>query len=119
MKEIFNKLYYIAEQQIQNNPNVEQVVVLRTDAPWVYSFENRVLSHGSEDEDRLLQELIDKGDTVVEYIVCMWKDGGLDTPSHHFRKRLLELSEKNAEAKILLQGETPMVKTLKATMPGE
>ena len=40
-------------------------------------------------------------------------------PSHHFRKRLLELSEKNAEAKILLQGETPMVKTLKATMPGE
>ncbi len=116
--DMWNKLYYIAKEQMQNNPKAEQIVVLRTDKPWVYSFENRVLSHGSEDEDKLIQDLIENGDTNVRYIVCMWKEAlALDVPSYHFRKRLLEISEKNAEAEILLQGEALMVKTLKETMP--
>lgn len=57
------------------------------------------------DETQFIKMLQEKADCELKYIVCMWKNGNVDIPSMHFRKRLLEISPKNADAKTVVLTE--------------
>ena len=75
------------------------------------------------DEEQFIKMLQEKADCELKYIVCMWKNGNVDIPSMHFRKRLLEISPKNADAMFVVLTEDGNggfalgVRTVKQCMP--
>lgn len=56
-------------------------------------------------EKAFLQSLVDKNDTVINKIVCIWSDKSLDVPSHDLREMICALHPDNANAGMLLQGD--------------
>lgn len=108
-----------AERQVQANPEADQVIAVKTAKGNTYHFANHQVQAGSRaDEDRFVELLREKDDVTVQYLVAMWNTCGIDLPSMHFRRRLLELSPQNAEAVIPLQGEGGyLMRTIGSTMP--
>jgi len=51
-------------------------------------------------------------DTEIEYLLCLWQNGGIDLPSYRFREMLYETDQRNTECKIfvLTQNGTSVVK---------
>lgn len=95
-----------ARRQVRENPDAEQIIVVKTAKGNLYHFANYgVISGSTADEVRFVALLREKEDTEILYLVAMWSSGGVDLPSHHLRSRLLELSPKNGEAVMPLQGE--------------
>jgi len=93
----------------------EQVIAVRTMKDNIYHFPNYILDSvehngnseklvvgSTENEDKFIKMLLEKGDGELKHIVCMWNTGGVDVPSMHFRKLLLEASPKNADAKFVV-----------------
>lgn len=112
-KELFS-LQDAARKLLRQAPDTEQVIVLKTAGKTVFQFPNDPYDEQREAENRFLQALQDGGDIRISYLVCMWKTGGVDVPSMHFRQQLLELCRENGEAFVLLQGEAgPVAKKLK------
>lgn len=106
----------LAEQLIQTDPTARQVIVVKTAGGDLRHF----LSHSAGDtseEDAFLEALRETGDAELRLCLCMWHNGQIDVPSHHFRRRLLELSPQNAQTCIPLQGEGSVsMKTVASTM---
>lgn len=72
-----------------------------------------------EQENRFLNSLAERGETVISRGLFMWKSGEMDIPSANFRKRLEELDSANLEAEFLLRGGNGFVpKKLVAMRPG-
>lgn len=114
----FASLFNEAKEQLHNNPTAEQIVVIKTANDNMYYFVNNLSVKGTADEDCFIEMLLDKDNVEIKYIVCMWNDYGIEIPSMNFRKRLLEICEKNAEALMLLQGENGFfAKEIKWSMP--
>jgi len=65
----------------------------------------------NDDFDSTVQSLRESGDTAVQKVLAMWKDGWADLPSYAFRTALLELDPANAETELV-----GTRKTLDATM---
>ena len=58
---------------------------------------------GAKGEDTALAAL--EQDRKVLAVLAMWKGGGLEIPSMHFRQGLLALAPENGETRVILQGE--------------
>lgn len=65
----------------------------------------------NDDFGSTIQSLRESGDTAVQKVLAMWKDGTGDLPSYAFRTALLELDPSNAETELV-----GTRKTLNATM---
>lgn len=78
----------------------EQVILVQTAAGEVLYCLNRDVSR-PEDEDGFLAQIREHGQ--LEWIVCMWRGGGVDLPSCHFRKGLLDLCPENGNARMVLR----------------
>ncbi len=105
MKEELNALAETAKAKVAAFPAAEQVVVIKTAQDNVYAFANDVLSKGEEDERTFLKGLCDKGETELAYVVCVWKNGGVEIPAMHFLKLILEADPKNAKTRLAVEGE--------------
>lgn len=104
------ELVQMAEKLVSMSLQAEQIIVVETVKSNVYHFENHLHIGGQFDarlldEERFVRMLKEKNDSEVKYIVCMWKNGGVEIPSMHFRKLLLEVSPKNADAMFVVLTE--------------
>lgn len=54
------------------------------------------------EEKSMLAGLRAAGDTQIRYLLCMWRDGGVDIPSLAFRRMTVELDPQNAAALLLV-----------------
>lgn len=108
-----------AEHRIQENPDADQVIVVKTSKANVYHFANYQVQAGNrEDEIRFINLLREQDDKEILYLAAMWNNGEVDLPSHHFRSLIMELSPRNGEAVMPLRGEVGyLVRTVGATMP--
>ena len=108
-----------AERLLRENPEAEQVIVAKTAKGNLHHCANhRILAGDPTEEVRFVQLLRERGDTEIRCLAALWSNGCADVPSMHLRERLLELSEKNAEAVLPLRGEDGWsVKTIRDTMP--
>ena len=52
--------------------------------------------------DQSISMLHKENITTVTNIICMWKGGTVDVPSHQFVKKLCEINPENKNAEILL-----------------
>lgn len=112
----YYELVQRAKELVLLNPSVDQVIIVKTEKSNIYHFTNRLYIDGmftgkSEDEEKFVEMLSDKKDQVIRYIVCMWNCCSIDVPSMNFRELLLEASEKNAEAMLVLQSVTELILT--------
>ena len=112
----YYELVQRAKELVLLNPSVDQVIIVKTEKSNIYHFTNRLYIDGmftgkSEDKEKFVEMLSDKKDQVIIYIVCMWNCCSIDVPSMNFRELLLEASEKNAEAMLVLQSVTELILT--------
>lgn len=116
-----NYLMNIAEQAMESRPQAEgmqEITVVITSRDNIYTGTTGDAQWGAE----LIKQLEAQGDTRVTHLVtwiCSTEHRkGLDLPSYQFRKRLMELDEKNAFALLVMQGhECLRASTIGATMP--
>ena len=109
----------MGEKQRKENPAAEQIIIVKTTKDNIYFCVNYNIMQGNyEDEKQFFQMLVDVNDVEVKYIVCMWKNGGVDIPSANFRKNLFAICPKNEEAIWVGLGEKGLIyKTLKDIHP--
>lgn len=118
----YQELVQMAKEFVLLNPSVDQVIVVKTEKSNIYHFTNQLYIDGtfnekSEDEEKFVQMLLDKEEQVLRYIVCMWNGCSIDVPSMNFRKLLLEASEKNTEAMLVVQSIPDLIlKKMSITM---
>lgn len=113
----YRELMGEAETQVRSHASADQVIVVKTAKSNTYCFANPAKSGVYDEEDRFVQMLSVRGDSQIQYIVCMWNSCEIDIPSMNFRKRLLAACPKNAEAGIILRtAEKLIVKTLSQCM---
>lgn len=113
----FSRLIQSARCQLPLNPGADQVIAVETAKGITLYFAND-LGAGPRDEDRFVQTLLDRNDTAVKYLVCMWSTGSIDLPSMHLRKRLVEIDPENGHTLMLLQtADSPAVRTIRWSMP--
>ncbi len=94
-----------AERRLHEEPGAQQAVVLRSAMGGVYAFSLRDWTDAAP-EDEVLHELRERGDTAIELLVCLWQQGlSPDLPSIRFRRSLLALDARNADTRILVNGE--------------
>ena len=98
---IFEELKEKAEQKIEIEQNAVQIIVVRTNKNSIYLFVNYRM--GTE-ETQFINSLLEKKDTIITELLCMWNSNELDVPSMNFRKMLMDLHPDNKKAKLLLQG---------------
>ena len=113
----FESLIGEAKNMLRLNPEADQTVVVRTKSNRIFSFACK-MDELSETEDTFVQRLVEANATEIKHVVCMWYEFGIDQPSMHFRKRLLEISAKNGDAQVLLQGADDFhLRTINSLMP--
>ena len=94
-----------AENRLSEDPAAQQLIALQSAKGKNYVFSVRDWTDPAP-EEAFLNKLRDSGDTEIELLVCLWRDGMcLDLPSMRFRQALTALDERNAEALILMNGE--------------
>lgn len=112
MEDTKNREYYElvqkAKELVALHPSADQVIVVETEKSNIYHFANHLHVDGlclekSDDEEKFVQMLLDKGEPVLKYIVCMWNEYSIDVPSMNLRKLLMAASEKNADAMLVLK----------------
>lgn len=108
-----SEFYYLldeAEKLIRADPSADQVIVVRTAKGSVCHLLNRSIMAGdTKEEDAFFTMLIDREETAIQAVVCMWNNRSIDLPSSHFRHRLMELCPDNQNAVVLLQGENALI----------
>ena len=83
----------------------EQVIALQTAAGNVHVIYNQQVTAGNYEAEKTLFALLEQErDTHVLYVAALWRNGGADLPSFHFRRRLIELDHRNFETLLLMQG---------------
>ena len=108
-----------AQALLSANPDIQQVIVLRTIQGNLYSVVNRRILDGDyREEDACLRQLREKDDTQVLSILAMGDAHWPEVTSTHFNLGLIALNPENDDARIFLQGrEGIMVKRLKIVLP--
>lgn len=99
---IFEELKEKAKQKTEVEQNAAQVIVVRTNKKNIYLFVNHEIS--IEEERQFINSLLEKNDTIITELLCMWNSKELDVPSWNFRTLLIELHPDNKKAKLVLQG---------------
>ena len=114
----FAELYEEAKKLIKSDSSAQQVLVALTSKLQMYHFTNHdIMSADITEEETFIKMLMDKNDTEVKYMVCMWDGFMLDVPSQHLRSRLTQINPLNGNTRILLQGnETWTTKELIKTV---
>ena len=106
-------------KQLQENPDAEQIVGVKTVNNNLYFAVNRDIRNGDyQKEKELFNALRKNRDRQVAYFVTMWNDQTPDMCSHNFRKGLLQLDPENKNAMTVLRGaEKYYVKPLSSLLP--
>ena len=118
----FEGLVGQAKNMLHITPEAVQVIVVRTKKNRIMYFINKMdvsnIEAFNEAEETFIQRLIYENETEIKHLVCMWDSYGVSVPSIYFRERLLEISPKNEDAQIMVQGADDFyMKKLKVTMP--
>ena len=116
-------LINLAEKYLDAKPpagGVQEATVLITTRDKIYIGTTGDVQWGAE----LIRHLEENDDTQVTHMVTLLRSTGAevrqgpDVPSWKFRKKLLEMNEKNAYALLVLQGyECLRARTIGSTMP--
>lgn len=115
----FHLLKSHAEALLSANPDIKEVIVLRTIKGNLYSVVNRCILDGDyREEDACLGQLREKDDTQVLSILAMGDARWPEVTSAHFNLGLVALNPENEDARIFLQGrDCIMSKRLKVVLP--
>lgn len=113
--DIFEKMMGTARDILNNAEKGEYtqaIVLLSANGAEYAALIKNALSEDKSDEKALLERLTIANDTEIEYLLCLWQDGGIDLPSYRFREMLYETDQRNTECKIfvLTQNGTSVVK---------
>lgn len=104
------RLFTEAEQLLKTEKTAQQIIVVQTSKFNVYHCANRdIVSGDTTDEDCFVKMLYEKSDIEIKYIICIWNDCTIDIPSMHLRRSLIDLSPKNLNTLVLLQGEGAII----------
>lgn len=116
----FEALLRETENFLAAHPQAQQAVSVWTVRGNLRQFFSAHIMEGDHsEEDAFLSMLREKGEPEVQKLVCLFRDtaGWPELASYHLRQGLAELDPANADALLLLQGETgPVVKRLGATL---
>lgn len=112
------ELLHAAEKLVTSENSTSQgmqVIVVLTAKSHSYSFVNHnVMGDDLTDEKNFIDGLVERGETEIKYLVCMWQKYMLDIPSQHMRELLMKLNPLNKEMYLLLMGtEGYVIKKLK------
>lgn len=100
------ELLHEAEKFITSKDSPQQVIVVRTAKAHTYSFANHNIMNGDlTEEENFINELVEKEDTEIICLVCMWNKCELDIPSQHMRTLFTKINPLNREAAVLMRGE--------------
>ena len=115
----FEPLIELAHKYVVEYPTAQQIVLVKTVKNNTYFCVNKAILEGEfEDENRLIKRLVDADDVEIEFIVGICGNGGLQAPSYHFKKSILEICPKNEEAIYVARGINGKVfKRIKSAMP--
>lgn len=114
----FEVLVAEAKNEVRQHPDAEQVVVVRTAKNRIRRFIFQSMEEVLQDDNAFVHQLVEQDDVQIKHIVCMWNNYGVEVPSIGLRKSLLEVSEKNEDALMILQRDYDFVfRTIKSTMP--
>ena len=106
----YDQMMRVADSVLgENNKNVLQVLVTKTEDGHISSFVNDL----SENEE--IKFLSAQKETLV-VLLCVWTNGLIDLPSIRIRKNLMQINPKNADTVIYLQGEKLRTKLLSDTI---
>ena len=113
--DIFEKMMGTARDILNNAEKGEYtqaIVLLSANGAEYAALIKNALSKDKSDEKALLERLTVANDTEIEYLLCVWQNGGIDLPSYRFREMLYETDQRNTECKIfvLTQNGTSVVK---------
>lgn len=107
--EIFDNMVSTAKEILsdaQKSEYTQAVVFLTSSKKEYYVLINNALSPDKECEGDLVANLKANDDTEISYVLCMWHDESVDLPSYDFRKMLLQMDERNANAEIFVLTES-------------
>lgn len=121
-----NYLLVLAEKEMKSCPageGMQCITALMTEHDKIFIG----ITSGLQDGSQLIDKMKQDGETQVTHLVTLVQGGRgagdyppLDVCDYGFRKRLLELNEKNAFALMLLQGQECLVaRTVESTMPAK
>lgn len=107
-----------SKNEILSYPDYDQLITVKTIKSNMYSFANKIECMNAHYEEDFINQLIRQEDFEIEYVVCVWNDGSLDIPSMNFRQLLLQASEKNNHAILVMLGENGIIgRELASCMP--
>ena len=96
----FERMMNAAEAELskaEKSQYIQAIVLLSVKGNEYSTLIKNALSKEKSDETALLKRIKDLNDTEIRYALCLWQDGGIDIPSHWFRKSLCTLDPKNTE----------------------
>ena len=96
----FERMMNAAEAELskaEKSQYIQAIVLLSVKGNEYSTLIKNALSKEKSDETDLLKRIKDLNDTEIRYALCLWQDGGIDIPSHWFRKSLCTLDPKNTE----------------------
>ncbi|MBE6531235.1 MAG: hypothetical protein E7679_03980 [Ruminococcaceae bacterium] len=113
--DIFEKMMGTARDILNNTEKGEYtqaIVLLSANGAEYAAIIKNALSEDKSDEKALIERLTIANDTEIEYLLCLWQNGGIDLPSYRSREMLCETDTRNTECKIfvLTQNGTSVVK---------
>ena len=106
----YDQMMRVADSVLgENNKNVLQVLVTKTEDGHISSFVNDL----SENEEI---KFLSAQKETLDALLCVWANGQTDLPSIRIRKNLMQINPKNADTIIYLQGEKFRTKLLSDTI---
>ena len=108
----FQELVSHAENLLQTDASAQEVLVVRTAKDNVFHcFNHDIMSGDYSEEEAFAQMLIEREDTQIPHIVCMWAGRmclkhipSVDVPSWHMRQLLTKIDPRNGETEVIVNG---------------
>lgn len=117
------KLLAMIDECLQENPQADQAVAVRTAAGNTFCFANNIDSHTAE--DRFVEMLVQKGEAAITHVGCKFGNRyrdehsmGISPISRYLLEKIVLLDERNRYARhFLLESTWPLDNFLPSDFP--
>lgn len=100
------ELFHKAEELIISDDSAQQVIAVQTTQANCYTLANHNIMDGDwTEEESFVNGLVEKEDTEIVHLICIWDTHELDIPSQHLRSLLEEINPQNQETSVWLRGK--------------
>ena len=108
-KFVFDGMIKTAEDILDGKAKFQnaQVIVVRTENDNEYGvFIADPLTKEKTEEKAFIKMLCDKNERKINYILCLWQNGGIDIPSADLRRMFADLVPENKNTGIFVMSDT-------------